>query len=158
MDPRRCCHREDPRTGTNSFVRPDATLTSSAPDQCNHTTCSTHRLGTYYTSSTLLKSTTREESGVRSTVQTPHTSHSSRLTPHTPRGFSALQDLPPCAGGAGRDRTDDLRLAKPPLSQLSYSPPFLSCLELPKQTKKLWWVWLDSNQRPPPYQDGALTD
>jgi len=22
----------------------------------------------------------------------------------------------------------------------------------------LWWVWLDSNQRPPPYQDGALTD
>ena len=25
-------------------------------------------------------------------------------------------------GGAGRDRTDDLRLAKPPLSQLSYSP------------------------------------
>ena len=27
-----------------------------------------------------------------------------------------------CDGGAGRDRTDDLRLAKPPLSQLSYSP------------------------------------
>ena len=25
-------------------------------------------------------------------------------------------------GGADRDRTDDLRLAKPPLSQLSYSP------------------------------------
>ena len=25
-------------------------------------------------------------------------------------------------GGAGRDRTDDLRLAKPALSQLSYSP------------------------------------
>ena len=130
MDPRRCCHREDPRTGTNSFVRPDATLTSSAPDQCNHTTCSTHRLGTYYTSSTLLKSTTREESGVRSTVQTPHTSHSSRLTPHTPRGFSALQDLPPCAGGAGRDRTDDLRLAKPPLSQLSYSPLSRASLDL----------------------------
>ncbi len=27
-------------------------------------------------------------------------------------------------GGAGRDRTDDLRLAKPALSQLSYSPGF----------------------------------
>ena len=41
-----------------------------------------------------------------------------------------------CDGGAGRDRTDDLRLAKPPLSQLSYSPLFfVSCLELPKQTK-----------------------
>ena len=26
-------------------------------------------------------------------------------------------------GGADRDRTDDLRLAKPALSQLSYSPP-----------------------------------
>jgi hypothetical protein len=26
------------------------------------------------------------------------------------------------AGGADRDRTDDLRLAKPALSQLSYSP------------------------------------
>ena len=60
----------------------------------------------------------------------------------------------PCAspGGAGRDRTDDLRLAKPPLSQLSYSPVLL------EQPKKAWWVWLDSNQRPPPYQDGALTD
>ena len=23
---------------------------------------------------------------------------------------------------------------------------------------KIWWVWLDSNQRPPPYQDDALTD
>jgi len=21
-----------------------------------------------------------------------------------------------------------------------------------------WWVWLVSNQRPPPYQDGALTN
>ena len=22
---------------------------------------------------------------------------------------------------------------------------------------RIWWVWLGSNQRPPPYQDGALT-
>ena len=22
----------------------------------------------------------------------------------------------------------------------------------------LWWVWLASNQQPPPYQDGALTN
>ena len=65
-------------------------------------------------------------------------------------------DVTPCElavilGGPSRDRTDDLRLAKPPLSQLSYSP--LSC----RATKKTWWVWLGSNQRPPPYQDGALT-
>ena len=66
-----------------------------------------------------------------------------------------------CDGGAGRDRTDDLRLAKPPLSQLSYSPLFfrvLSRASQTNQTKKPWWVWLDSNQRPPPYQDGALTN
>ena len=47
-------------------------------------------------------------------------------------------------GGGERDRTDDPLLAKQVLSQLSYTP-------------KAWWVWLDSNQRPPPYQDGALT-
>ena len=48
-------------------------------------------------------------------------------------------------GGGERDRTDAPLLAKQVLSQLSYTP-------------NEWWVWLDSNQRPPPYQDGALTD
>ena len=51
-----------------------------------------------------------------------------------------------CDGGGERDRTDDPLLAKQVLSQLSYTP------------MNVWWVWLDSNQRPPPYQDGALTD
>ncbi len=43
-----------------------------------------------------------------------------------PSGSAAAQrstrfrTAPPC--GADRDRTDDLRLAKPALSQLSYSP------------------------------------
>ncbi len=50
------------------------------------------------------------------------------------------------SGGGERDRTDDPLLAKQVLSQLSYTPD------------RRWWVWLDSNQRPPPYQDGALTD
>ncbi len=36
------------------------------------------------------------------------------------QGSSSLEDLEIC--GADRDRTDDLRLAKPALSQLSYSP------------------------------------
>ena len=53
-------------------------------------------------------------------------------------------------GGGERDRTDDPLLAKQVLSQLSYTPLLCVCA--------LWWVWLDSNQRPPPYQDGALTD
>ena len=50
-------------------------------------------------------------------------------------------------GGGERDRTDDPLLAKQVLSQLSYTPEWTG-----------WWVWLDSNQRPPPYQDGALTN
>ena len=91
-------------------------------------------------------------------------------------------DLDSGPGGAGRDRTDDLRLAKPALSQLSYSP-------IARQTRKVqenlevrpirfdqspnvesasfqpcrlqaaqrWWAWVDSNHRPPAYQADALT-
>ena len=25
-------------------------------------------------------------------------------------------------------------------------------------SRHIWWVWMDSNHRPPPYQDGALTN
>ena len=42
-------------------------------------------------------------------------------------------------GGAGRDRTDDLKLAKLPLSQLSYSPiikDFMLTLLVKGQAKK----------------------
>ena len=46
-------------------------------------------------------------------------------------------------GGAGRDRTDDLKLAKLALSQLSYGPG--------------WWAWVDLNYRPHAYQACALT-
>ena len=52
-------------------------------------------------------------------------------------------------GGADRDRTDDLRLAKPALSQLSYSPTRFA---------KAWWAWVDLNHRPPAYQADALTN
>ena len=37
-------------------------------------------------------------------------------------------------GGADRDRTDDFRLARAALSQLSYSPESRSIL------KELWWA------------------
>ena len=50
-------------------------------------------------------------------------------------------------GGAERNRTDDILLAKQTLYQLSYGPVCFA-----------WWVRKDSNLRPPPYQDGALTD
>jgi hypothetical protein len=87
------------------------------------------------------------------------------------------------SGGAGRDRTDDLMLAKQLLSQLSYSPNFLlglpqapaatsvalgypahqrgrpvglASLRLETNSQK-WWAWDDSNVRPHPYQGCALT-
>ena len=52
-------------------------------------------------------------------------------------------------GGASRDRTGDLLLAKQALSQLSYGP----FGQIPQE----WWVWEDSNFRPHPYQGCALT-
>ncbi len=54
-------------------------------------------------------------------------------------------------GGARRDRTDDLLLAKQALSQLSYGP-----LRLSRSIK--WWAWEDLNFRPHAYQARALTN
>ena len=51
-------------------------------------------------------------------------------------------------GGDEETRTPDLLLAKEMLYQLSYVP-------LPRG--KVWWAFLDSNQRPLPYQGSALT-
>jgi hypothetical protein len=57
----------------------------------------------------------------------------------------SLSDAP--TGGARRDRTDDLKLAKLPLSQLSYGPEM-----------RRWWAWEDLNLRPHAYQARALTN
>ena len=63
--------------------------------------------------------------------------------------------------GDDRDRTGNLRLAKPTLSQLSYVPVAFSlaqefhirfCLEREK------WAYLDSNQGPQLYQSCALAN
>ena len=63
-------------------------------------------------------------------------------------------------GGGKETRTPDIQLAKLALYQLSYTPsgarrhdqrePIINWLE--------WWAYLDSNQRPPAYQAGALTN
>ena len=49
----------------------------------------------------------------------------------------------PRFGGAGRDRTDDLKLAKLPLSQLSYGPKVTSKGTSPAcrsfAEAELWW-------------------
>ena len=52
-----------------------------------------------------------------------HVKHSGLTALENPCSREKTDEGPPRAlGGAGRDRTDDLRLAKPALSQLSYSP------------------------------------
>ena len=56
-------------------------------------------------------------------------------------------------GGARRDRTDDLLLAKQALSQLSYGP----AVRYPSKGGK-WWAWEDLNFRPHAYQARALTN
>ncbi len=68
-------------------------------------------------------------------------------------------------GGAGRDRTDDLLLAKQALSQLSYSPLKASYSVDPPNHFRIhqdlegqkWWAWEDLNFRPHAYQACALT-
>ena len=73
-------------------------------------------------------------------------------------------------GGADRDRTDDLMLAKHALSQLSYGPvvwvsrvgSFMAYQPKLRGTASLlrsvgWWAWEDLNFRPHAYQARALT-
>ena len=59
--------------------------------------------------------------------------------------------LCPPPGGGGRDRTDDLMLAKHALSQLSYAPTG-------KDQVEQWWAREDLNFRPHAYQARALTN
>ena len=60
------------------------------------------------------------------------------------------------SGGANRDRTGDLLLAKQALSQLSYGPGEGAIVFLKRKTS--WWVWVDLNHRPHAYQACALTN
>ena len=52
-------------------------------------------------------------------------------------------------GGDEETRTPDPLLAKEMLYQLSY---------VPQAPDGEWWAFLDSNQRPLPYQGSALTN
>ena len=63
-----------------------------------------------------------------------------------PRATSLLASK---AGGADRDRTDDLKLAKLALSQLSYGPEGIR--------PQAWWARDELNVRPHAYQACALT-
>jgi hypothetical protein len=56
-------------------------------------------------------------------------------------------------GGDEETRTPDPLLAKEMLFQLSYAPSKARLF-----TERRWWAFLDSNQRPLPYQGSALTN
>ena len=71
-------------------------------------------------------------------------------------------------GGVDRDRTDDLKLAKLALSQLSYDPVQSPATNSPKrlhaqnqlpkpQSNMEWWARVELNHRPHAYQACALT-
>ncbi len=69
------------------------------------------------------------------------------------------------SGGARRDRTDDLLLAKQALSQLSYGPEPEGKIKCQSHSRRLlrrarskWWAWEDLNFRPHAYQARALTN
>ena len=62
-------------------------------------------------------------------------------------------------GGASRDRTDDLKLAKLALSQLSYGPKPSRGRGVSTLSTSLaqWWAEKELNLRPHAYQACALT-
>src|SRR5690349_25087514 len=92
-------------------------------------------------------------------------------TAHAKRCFRGRIGLDNCSiqrrssipsGGARRDRTDDLMLAKHALSQLSYGPVTRRRMLQAKLDRHMhsikWWAWEDLNFRPHAYQARALTN
>ena len=75
-------------------------------------------------------------------------------------GSSALRPTLEGVGGDEETRTPDPLLAKEMLYRLSYVPLVMSGgpshLRTQSPSSK-WWAFLDSNQRPLPYQGSALT-
>ena len=93
---------------------------------------------------------------------------SSYLAPRREKEIMGSGRLMHEIGGADRDRTGDLKLAKLALSQLSYGPSQgtasiglrgqdLSFRHPARFYEKNWWAWDDSNVRPHAYQACALT-
>ena len=109
---------------------------------------------------TLLKSSFSDVASVRSQLPAAHTDHRVRSSQLSSREFtdSAREE----DGGARRDRTADLLRARQALSQLSYGPgvPVMKppSKGRPSRDRCDWWVWVDLNHRPHPYQGCALTN
>src|SRR6476620_9270577 len=74
------------------------------------------------------------------------------------KSWSPLGRQSGSGGGASRDRTDDLKLAKLALSQLSYGPArMFPMFTLVGDVCTRWWAEKELNLRPHAYQACALT-
>ena len=98
--------------------------------RCRLTTCSLHRLDKFF-SSCINKTLSARKDIQLSKIHGPEDSEPSPPLPceegahrkgASRRSSRLAETRKKKDGGAGRDRTDDLRLAKTALSQLSYSP------------------------------------
>jgi hypothetical protein len=96
--------------------------------------------------------------GQQQNQRKPHTTKPLSPNQHPARPTPAMTPI----GGARRDRTDDLKLAKLALSQLSYGPspihPPHILNQAPDEPNHDWWAWEDLNFRPHAYQARALTN
>jgi hypothetical protein len=92
----------------------------------------------------------KEQHGFMLTVRSKDCSHGPRGPPEQSQHRTRVRFLKISAatraGGASRDRTGDLLLAKQAFSQLNYGPSIG------------WWVWEELHPRPHPYQGCALTN
>ena len=106
----------------------------------------------------------------RASRSSPSQHHQAELSPAPLQPMSDRLGLIVGSGGANRDRTGDLLLAKQALSQLSYgpgthqpdySPARLLARSAPARQRpccaKEWWAREDLNFRPHAYQARALT-
>ncbi len=149
--------RELPVTGPSQRLSPSSLRIGTCTTNMVEIIIQTHDASIsceieHWTSSEFLKNNSRLGSNnFRATFEQPPAETARRkrrvrrLLLVSPRQRRARPRVVLECGGGERNRTDDPLLAKQVLSQLSYTP------------RNSWWVWMDSNHRPPPYQDGALT-
>jgi hypothetical protein len=132
---------------------------------CHAITFST--LGDCVSVATLRRDRLSERSYLFTMSDITHPRGASRLADGCKRRSLRTSGAP--TGGARRDRTDDLLLAKQALSQLSYGPSGYRGTEvstgeeharLPTDSYRSlkWWAWEDLNFRPHAYQARALTN
>ena len=144
----RCPPRPDPRTRVGlTLIR----KTWPEPLGPSHYACRTHRIKGAVTPSLVAGRDVRLIRYVPSSrCQTParDPAAASELLIDSGRVPASAAAAP---GGARRDRTDDLMLAKHALSQLSYAPTG-------KDRVEQWWAREDLNFRPHAYQARALTN